>query len=45
MKKDNEIFTKFLKMHIFDKDPYLFPSANSGEYEYDKLQELWLARE
>lgn len=44
-KKDNETFIKFLKTNIFDKDPYILPSVNSGEFEYDKLQELWLSRE
>jgi len=45
MKKDHEAFIKLLKIKLFDKEPYLLPSLNIGEYEYDKLQELWNCRE
>lgn len=45
MKKDHEALIKLLKINLFDKDPYLLPSLNIGEYEYDKLNELWNIRE
>lgn len=45
MKKDHESLVQLLKINVFDKDPYLLLGLNIGEYEYDKLHELWNTRE